>query len=150
MKKKALLRGLLGFPLGIAIGYIITILISLFYGQGYYLPCVPSLAESAGSELGAVLLQAVLCGLLGSCFASCSIIWELDSWSILKQTGVHFLITAFVMLPIAYINKWMEHSIGGFLLYLAVFIIIFALIWLIQYIFWKNKIKEINQLLNKE
>ena len=29
MKKQVLLRGLQGFPLGIAIGYIITIIISL-------------------------------------------------------------------------------------------------------------------------
>lgn len=29
MKKKIILRGALGFPLGIAIGYLITIIISL-------------------------------------------------------------------------------------------------------------------------
>ena len=32
MKKQMILRGLLGFPLGIAIGYVITIIISLIHG----------------------------------------------------------------------------------------------------------------------
>ena len=45
MKKKLLLRGALGFPIGIAIGYVITICISLMWAGGYYSPCVPELAE---------------------------------------------------------------------------------------------------------
>ena len=43
MKKKALLRGLLGVPLGMAMGYLITIVISLGWGQGRYVACMPEL-----------------------------------------------------------------------------------------------------------
>ncbi len=38
MKKKIFLRGLLGFPIGITIGYLITIFISLIWGQNHYSP----------------------------------------------------------------------------------------------------------------
>ena len=48
MKKKLLLRGALGFPIGIAIGYVITICISLMWADGYYSPCAPELAEALG------------------------------------------------------------------------------------------------------
>ena len=103
MKKKVLFRGVLGFPLGIAIGYAITILISIGLGQGYYHPCTPELIDYIGSELNAVIVQAVLCGLLGVAFGASSAIWETGNWSIVKQTGVYFTITAIVMLPFAYI-----------------------------------------------
>ena len=48
MKKKLILRGALGFPIGIAIGYVITICISLMWAGGYYSPCAPELAEALG------------------------------------------------------------------------------------------------------
>ena len=43
MKKKIWLRGLLGFPLGIAVGHVISLIISLGWGEGAFLPCVPEL-----------------------------------------------------------------------------------------------------------
>ncbi len=150
MKKQILLRGLLGFPLGIAIGYIITIIISLGFGQGYYYPCVPSLIETVGSEIGAVVLQTLLNGLLGASFASASIIWEIENLSIAKQTGIYFFITSITMLPIAYFAEWMEHTLIGFLLYFGIFVAIFIIIWIIQYCFWKRKIQSLNKKIDND
>ena len=36
MKKNVLLRGLFGIPTGIAIGYVITVMMSAFWGDGSY------------------------------------------------------------------------------------------------------------------
>ena len=80
MKKKIVLRSMLGFPLGLALGYLITILISLIYADGSYSPCMPELAVIMGNEINAVLLQALLCGILGSGFGACSVIWEIETW----------------------------------------------------------------------
>lgn len=145
MKKKALLRGLLGFPLGVFIGYTITILISVFVGDGWYSPCVPALVEEFGSEIGAVAFQAVLSGVLGASFAVVSLIWEKDNWSILKQTGIYSLCISIIMFPIAYFTHWMEHSVSGFLLYFGIFAAVFLVAWVIQYRIWKDKIKGINK-----
>ncbi|MGI6510321.1 MAG: DUF3021 domain-containing protein [Erysipelotrichaceae bacterium] len=145
MKKKIFLRGLLGIPLGIAQGYIITILISLIHANGYYSPCVPELIETAGSEINAVILQAALSGLLGATFSASSVIWEMDNWSIAKQSGIYFAITALVMMPVAYFAKWMEPTIKGFVVYFGIFLLVYIVIWSIQYIFWKNKIDKMNQ-----
>lgn len=145
MKKKLLGRMLLGFPMGIAIGYMITIAISLAFADGYYSPCVPVLIETIGSEIGAVLLQAVLCGILGSAFSASSLIWEIEEWSIAKQTSIYFLITSLVMMPVAYLARWMEHSVWGFLSYFGIFAGIFVFVWFIQYVGYKQKIKKINE-----
>ena len=66
MKKNVLLRGLFGIPTGIAIGYVITVMMSAFWGDGSYYPCVPAFVDAMGSEIRAVVVQTVLCGLVGS------------------------------------------------------------------------------------
>ena len=75
MKKQIIKRGLVGFPVGIAIGFVITLMISAFIGDGYYYPVTPELIGSTGNELNAVILQTVLCGIMGSGFAMASVIW---------------------------------------------------------------------------
>lgn len=138
------MRGLFGLPAGIAFGFIITIIISACIGKGIYYPVKPSLIEVAGSELNAVILQTVLCGIMGAGFAMASVIWKLDSWSLAKQSGIYFLIACVITLPVAYIANWMEHSVVGFLSYAGVFTAIFIAVWFIQYLAWKQKIKKIN------
>lgn len=149
MKKKMIRRGLLGFPLGIAIGYVITIGLSLAFADGFYSPCVPDLILAVGNEILAVILQAFLCGLLGSAFGAASLIWEVEAWSILKQTGIYFLVISAVMIPVAYCACWMEHSIKGFLSYSAIFTVIFVTVWLAQWIAGRNNIRKINETLHK-
>ncbi len=149
MKKRLILQGLLGFPLGIAIGFVITILISICVGDGSFYPVTPELMETMGNELNAVILQTVLCGVMGSGFAMASIIWEMDSWSLAKQSGIYFSVACIIMLPIAYVTNWMKHSVGGVLAYIGVFVVIFLTVWLIQYYAWKRKIKKMNDCIRK-
>lgn len=148
MKKKIVLRSILGFPIGIAIGYIITIFISLIWAEGYYSPCVPELISTMGNEINAVALQALLCGLLGAGFAAGTVIWETENWSILKQTGIYFIIISVIMLPIAYFMYWMEHSVAGFFVYFGIFVLIFALIWIIQFAAGKHNVRKMNESLH--
>lgn len=150
MKKQIIKRGLFGFPVGIAIGFVITIIISVCVRDGNFYPVTPELIETMGNEVNAVILQTVLCGIMGTGFAMASVIWELESWSLAKQSGIYFLIACIIMLPIAYIANWMEHSIGGFLSYVGIFVAIFVAVWLAQYLIWKGKIKKMNELINKE
>ena len=148
MKKQIFTRALLGFPLGVAVGYIITIAVSLIWADGYYTPCVPELKELMGSEINAVMLQALLSGLLGAGFGGGSIIWELDNWSLVKQTGIYFLIISSLMLPVAYFTYWMEHSTAGFLSYFGIFVLIFTGIWIFQFFTGKRNVKKLKAGLN--
>ena len=144
MKKKIMQRSLIGLPIGIAMGCIIALIISTCIGDGTFYPVTPEFAKKMGNELNAVILQTVLCGVLGVGFATASLIWELDSWSLAKQSGVYFLVIGIILLPIAYVTDWMQHSVVGFLSYIGIFVGIFAVVWLSQYLCWKQRIKKMN------
>lgn len=145
MKKKIMLRCALGFPIGITIGQMISIVISLIWAKGYYAPCVPELATAMGNEINAVILQTALCGLLGIGFSGSSIIWEIEHWNLVKQTGIYFLIVSAFMMPIAYFTYWMEHSLIGFLSYLGIFTLIFVIIWVIEVTIGRKNIRKMNE-----
>lgn len=144
MKDKILKRGLLGFPMGISIGFIITIIISMCVDDGNYYPVTPSLLEVTKSEISAVIYQTVLCGIMGAGFSMASVIWEIDSWSIAKQTGIYFGISCVLMFPISYALHWMSRTVFGIISYIGIFILIFLIIWFIQYFLWKSGIKKLN------
>lgn len=150
MKNQIIKLGLIGFPVGIAIGFVITLIISACIGNGFYYPVTPELISSMGNELNAVILQTVLCGIMGSSFAMASVIWDVDSWSLAKQSAIYFLIACIIMFPIAYITNWMKHSIAGVLSYVGIFVVIFVIAWLVQYLSWKRKIKRMNDCFKKD
>lgn len=143
-KKKVLQRMALGAPLGIAIGFVISIIASLINGGGVYHSAPPALIQSMGSELNAVVFQAVMSALIGIGFSGASIIWEMHEWSLAKQSGIYFLIISLTMMPVAWFAHWMEHSLKGFLSYLAIFVGVFLVFWTIQYIIWRAKVKKLN------
>ncbi len=147
MKTPIIKRTLLGFPLGLAWSQVITIVISLFIGDGGYYPFVPSLKETMGSDMGAILLQALLSGLMGSGFACMSFVWERDDWSMMKQCGIYFFAMAAFMLPVAYFTHWMERSLLGVATYYGLFTAIFLIIYGAQYLLWRQKIKKLNRTL---
>ena len=145
MKKKLIGRGVIGFPVGIAIGYVITVIISICIGDGFFYPVTPELVNKMGSELNAVLLQTGLSGIMGTGFAMASVIWEIDSWSLAKQSGVYFAIACVIMFPISYFANWMPHSTAGILSYVGIFVAIFLAAWVTQYSVWKRKIQKMNE-----
>lgn len=122
MKKKILIRAFLGALIGIVISYLITIVISAVIGDGAFYPCVPSFAERYGNEVTAVIIQTIFSAVLGGGFSMASLIWEMDDWSLLKQTGVYFVIITILMMTVAYICEWMEHSLRGVLSYFGIFL----------------------------
>lgn len=149
MKKNIFMRSALGFPLGIAIGYLISIGVSLGLGYDTYEPCVPELLLMTGSELNGVILQTVLSGLMGAGFGASSVIWDVERWGLLKQTALYFTASALIMLPIAYGLYWMEHSLWGFVGYLTVFVLIFLIIWAISFFSNKRTVRKMNANLSK-
>ena len=145
MKKEIISRIVVGLMAGIAVSYLITIGISISLCDGNYYPCVPSLAERFGSETTAVIVQTILSALLGAGFAGSSLIWEKDDWSLLKQTGIYFAIVTVLMMTVAYVCEWMEHSVIGALSYFAIFFAIFVIAWVTRYAVWKIRIAKIKK-----
>ena len=149
MKKEILFRLFIGFLGGIVLSYFITIAISLTIGDGNYYPCVPSLTERFGNEVVAVIVQTVLSAILGAGLAGCSLIWEKDDWSLLKQTSIYFLLASILMMSVAYVCEWMEHSVKGVLSYFCIFFAIFVAVWIVRYGIWKVRISKIKEGIQK-
>lgn len=148
MKKEIVERSLIGFFIGIAIGQIISVLISLIAGKGEFLICAPAFTELMGSEAYAAALQTLLCGIMGIGYAIATLIWGSDKLNIASQTGICFGIYSLFTFPIAYFTFWMEHSAKGVLQYVGIFFALFVFVWFIQYFAVKAKINAINKKLN--
>jgi len=145
MKKKALLYALIGAPVGVTIGTIITILISLTADDGNFYPVVPVLVEKCGNELNAVIVQTVCMLIYGAVWAAASLIWRMNEWSITRQTVTHLIICSGITFPVAYFMYWMEHSVWGILSYFGIFFAIYLVIWIFLYLSIKRKIRQINE-----
>lgn len=150
MAKKVIIRTLLGFPLGVFIGYTVTILISIVGGDGAYWAVVPQLADQVGSVIGAVLLQYLLSGILGAACAGGSCVWEAPNWSLLKQTIVHYIIIAGSMFPIAWFAWWMPHTLMGALAYIGIFMAIYAVIFVVMFLVLRRKVKKMDNCLKEK
>ena len=142
--KKALLRGLVGIPIGVFINVTIMIMISLSLGKIVNYQTVIS-----DSSLIAFIINYIISILVGFAFALGSAIFEVERWSITKQTLIHFALTTSVFIPSAIIGKWTQPDIVSIWMYICVFVILYVLVWIIQYRFWKKRIQKINEKLKK-
>lgn len=145
MFKEVLRRCAVGAVFGVTLSQLIAIIISLCIADGNFYAVVPSLTERMNSEVSAAIVQTVCSFLYGAVFGGMSMVWELDNWSILKQTVVHFSVVSVVTMPIAYVTEWMQHSILGAIIYFAIFGVSYVFIWLSQYIAIKKRIDEMNK-----
>ena len=144
MKKKIIGRSVLGFFIGIAIGQIVSVLISLIGGSGKFIICTPEFVELIGNEASAAAIQTFLCGVMGIGYAAASPVWESEKLNIAAQSGICFGIYAAALLPIAYFTNWMAHSVSGVLGYIGIFAGSFVVVWIFQYITLKIRINALN------
>lgn len=150
MKKQCILRALIGAPVGLSVSIIITIIISLCTGKGDYYPAPHELMDFCGTPMNAVLLQTFCSLLYGAIFGAASVIWEIESFSLSKQTILHFLIISISSFPIAYGLYWIPHHIYGALGYIGLFLGVYLIIWLSLYFSIKYKIKKLNSSLSSK
>ena len=138
-------RALLGFPLGIAIGYTISIIFSLAFANGYYGAVHPELIEAFGNEINAVIVQSILWGLIGFIFSGSSVIWEKENWSLLKQTTIVFFVYLLPMMVVGYILKWFTFNMLQVIIFISIFIFIFFVTWILIYLKTKKDVQEFNK-----
>lgn len=149
IKKKLLLRSLLGAPVGVVISTVITIIISLCTGHGEYYAAPHELVDWCGSEITAVIVQTICALAVGAIGGGSSVIWEIEKWNLTKQTLVHFAVISVSFVPISYVLNWLPHYLYGALGYVAAFLITYLVMWLSIYLSTKAKIKKMNKQLEK-
>lgn len=145
MKKKLLVRSLLGAPIGVTISLIITIIFSISMGHGEYFPAPHELIDWCGNEIIAVVVQMICSLLVGAICGGSSVIWEIEHWSLLKQTLVHFAIISVPFFGIGYIMNWLPHYLYGALGYIGGFVLVYLIMWFSIYFSIKSKVNKMNK-----
>ena len=148
LKKQFILRFLIGMPIGLLICYFITLFISIGVGDGNFYPVQTELTNLCKSQLNAVIVQTIAGMIYGGMWGGASVIWEVDSWSLTRQTVTHLIVISVTSFPIAYVMRWMPQNIYGILIYCAIFFFIYFGIWLGTYCKIKAQIKQINSKIN--
>ncbi len=148
--KKALLRGAVGIPIGVTIGYGITVVMALVFGGGRFSPVVPAMTEAFGTESAAVAVQFGLMCVMGFVFAIASCIWEVERLSLLKQTVLHFCSITPTTLFVAWVCHWADYTPGGLWGYFSIFVVIYVVIFVMEMLGAREKVKRANEKLSEE
>lgn len=139
MLKKFLRRGAVGFPLGI----FILILISLLSDNDSLVS--PALAQQVGCETAALALNLVLSGIFGALCMGGTVFYEIEDWSLTKATFLHYLLIIACFPPLAWFLRWFTKP-TDILIMTGIQTVAFFLIWLIMYLRCRAEVKELNEL----
>ena len=148
-KKKLLKLSVLGFVLGIVLCTAITALTSST--GGLLTLCNPNFAKAIGNETLALVLQTLISGVYGAVVMGSTIVYDIEledikKWSILKATVTHCVITFTSYYLTGFGLRWFSvKDVKENLIMLAIFIFVYTLIWLINYLSYKSEVKKFNE-----
>lgn len=147
MFKTAMKRGALSFPIGVGASQLVNILISLGLGHGAYLSVLPDFAARFPNELTAVIVQALLTGMLSFTFAASSVFFSVDKWSFLRQCATHLVVTAAVWLPVVWL-VWIPRTgpaTQALVITAINFVGVYAISWGVQVAMNRRTARAINE-----
>lgn len=148
MAAQLIRRTVLGFVLGMVVGVLVAIGVSYAYGGGsLILPNV--LLEMTGSEAGALLAQMLGSGAFGAVPMAGTVLYELDSWGLLKQAVVHYVSYTAAFLLYGVFLGWFEPTVADLGIMACVFAVCHCAIWLVMYARYRSEVKRLNELLGK-
>jgi len=99
-----------------------------------------------GAEMFSAIISTYI---LAFIHAGCSVFNQIEHWPIAKSLLFHFL-SLYIAYTLCYlVNSWIPFELTVFLIYTAIFIAAYAVIWLIVFIIAKQTEKRLNSKLNK-
>lgn len=141
MKKKILLRAVIGFFLGILIGLVI----SWLTGDPLKLDMPSQLVERVGSQSTALALHIVLSGLYGAVCMGGTLFYDIERWPLALSSAVHCGVILALYIPIALFLHWVG-SPADLFLSVGIQIVCYFIIWLILFLIYRHQVKELNDL----
>ena len=123
--KKATLLGLAGFVLGVLTGI------------GFML-------ARSSEGLKAAFPNLLLSGIYSAVVTGSSIVYDIEEWSIARATATHFLLSFSLYFLLVLSMGWFRLDDPVFWIVVAVMVVGYVLIWLLQYLSYKRKIREMN------
>ncbi|MCR4596272.1 MAG: DUF3021 domain-containing protein [Lachnospiraceae bacterium] len=125
LKNRFFINSLIGIIAGMIVGIIFWML------------------QSGNPEGRSFVLHIVMSGLHGLIPYGAATVYSIESWGLTKSTVVHATITLATILAIELPMKWFEWN-REFAIMMVIYVIIYTLIWVGNYLYWKHTIKKIN------
>lgn len=147
--KTACCRGMQGFAYAVTINLIIGMIIVAVVNKPDFMPMIPEYAAHFSSPLIAFGMQCLLTGVTSMAFGAGSVIMEIASWSLVKQSIVYFVATALVWIPVSIFCWGLGKYMGTFFSIGASYLVGYIISWFVQYKTCKQNIKEINKRLEE-
>ncbi|WP_082232617.1 DUF3021 domain-containing protein [Halobacillus massiliensis] len=83
--------------------------------------------------------------LMGVYFSLASLLFEVENWSLLKQTTLHFLLSVAVFYTISAFTGWVPFTLGALLIGTVIFIAIYFVFWSLIGLYLKKMTNEMNK-----
>ena len=126
---KLVIKTLLGLVLGMIIG-VVTWMIS-----------DPTLGNTTNTEL---IIHLVVSGLLGMICMGSSVVYDIDSWGLLKATVIHYLACMISFTASSMLLSWFPSRVS-FAIMVAMMTLIYAGIWIGEMLHWRKTIEGLNE-----
>lgn len=125
LKTRFLINSLIGIIIGMIVGITIWMI------------------TPTHDEGRSFILHIIMSGIHGMIPCGAATVFEIESWGITKSTVIHAAITLATILAIELPMKWFEPG-PEFAVAMLIYIVIYAIIWLSNYLYWKHTVKEMN------
>ncbi|SET50969.1 Protein of unknown function [Salinibacillus kushneri] len=102
--------------------------------------------EASVSDIWKNMLGSMLMGVY---FGIASLLYDIESWSPLKQTLIHFLLSIFIWLPLALYLGWVPFDVESLFIATGLFILSYAMFWFGTCIYFLKLEKEMNNSIKK-
>ncbi|MFL0252066.1 DUF3021 domain-containing protein [Clostridium neuense] len=136
--KEVLKRGTMGISVGVSISAVVFCIMAF------------EIDINGSVAVKPIVNDFLISAVLGFLLASSSVIFNVEGWSFLKKTILHFItiVTAFSIASV--LGDWMPEGVVPKLVYALIFITLYVVMWCSYKIYWKLKINEINSKLQRK
>lgn len=126
LKSRFLINSLIGIIVGMTVGMVMWML----YSPG-------------DLEGRSFTLHIIMSGLHGLIPCGAMTVYQIESWGLTKSTVVHATITLATILLIELPMKWFTWG-TDFAIAMVIYVILYTIIWLCNYLYWKHTVNEMN------
>ena len=89
------------------------------------------------------VMYYLMSALMGAICMGSSVVYEIESWSLVRVTVTHYAISFVAFLATSLYLKWFDNT--ALLIALLIFTVVYFLIWLIEYQVWKKEVRHLNR-----
>lgn len=138
------------FVFGVGVGSLISLVYSMFYGG--FLPTTPNFISSQPSLLVAATKSYIAYGVLGVIGGMSGMIYnpKFQGLSLMQKTVVNFGMNMAGFLVVGMYLKWFSVSVLSVVINLAVFAMLYGVIWVIMWFKARRDVMEINEKLKEK